>query len=91
VRKPKVYVDEWVDRGCIRKMLVIDLRKVGSKQLPRPSCRNDKEFMKLAVDVCRDIDELRKSKSWSEIGDIYGVSRLTIRNWYVRYCGDRDE
>ena len=91
--KTKVYVKDWVlGRGSnSKKIIVIDLRNTDSKLLPKRKTQSREEFMKLVVDVCRDIDELRKRKSWSEIGEIYGVSRLTIRNWYIRYCGDRNE
>jgi len=88
-----VYVTEWsVGRdGCaVKRFLVIDERRRGSKRLPRRSRRggDDEEVVKKVSEVCREIAEMRdvKGMSWGEIADIFNTSRPAVKNYYIRNC-----
>ena len=77
-----VYVVEWfVGGSAVRRVLVLDERKKGSRRLPS----SGDGFEKIA-EVCREIEKLHESKSWGEIGDMFNVSKHAIRSFYNRYC-----
>ena len=88
-----IYIIEWVDRGSVRKMLVIDERRRGNKHLPRyPQGRLSKELTyelkKITEEICREIHDLKYNKnlSWSAIGDEFNTTASTVRNFYMRRC-----
>jgi len=85
------------------KLLVLDERKYGVKQLPQLNTNYlnkiklrdpqkytaliDEYYRKLA-EVCREIQKMKyeENKAWSEIGELYGVSRAYAREFFKRKC-----
>jgi hypothetical protein len=80
----KTYYIEWPVGKKVRKVLVLDERRRGIKQLPKP---NDPKKIE---EVCKEIEILKKeNKSWREIADIYNKNKSSIKHYYRTYCKDK--
>jgi Sigma-70, region 4. len=70
------------------KYLCIDERVSKERKLPKLSELTKEERERVISEVCREIYELKyvKGMKWSEVGDVYGVSKGTVISFYMRYC-----